>query len=61
MLNVDYRILSKALAHGIKAVFEYIIDEDQTGFMQGHSITTNIRKSFEIIQYTQERTFLLSL
>ena len=39
----------------LKIVLEYIIDEDQTGFMQNRSISTNIRKTFEVIQYTKKR------
>ena len=52
MLNVDYKILSKALAARLKIVLPYIINEDQTGFMQDRNISTNIRKTFKIIQYT---------
>ena len=55
MLNVDYKILSKALALRLEPVLNYIIDEDQTGFMQNRSISTNIRKTFEIVQYTEQK------
>lgn len=42
MLNVDFKIYSKALANRMKKVLPDIISEDQTGFMQGRNIATNI-------------------
>ena len=51
LFNIDYKILSKALANRIKPILQYLIHEDQTGFMEGRNISTNIRKTFEIIQY----------
>lgn len=51
MLNVDYKILAKALANRFKLILPDIIDKDQTGFMKGRNISTNIRKFMEIIEY----------
>lgn len=42
MLNVDFKIYSKALANRMKRVLPTIISEDQTGFMKGRNIATNI-------------------
>ena len=53
MLNIDYKILSKTLANRMKEVLPYIIHEDQTGFMEGRSISSNIRKMIEVIEYTK--------
>lgn len=52
MLNVDYKILAKALATRIKKVLPSIIDEDQTGFMSERNIVNNIRKSMEMLEFT---------
>ena len=45
MLNVDYKIFTKALATRLKSVLPDIISEDQTWFMEGQNISTNIRKT----------------
>ena len=55
MLNVDYKIPTKVIANRLKPVLKYIISEDQTGFMEGRSISTNINKTFEVIQYAQKK------
>ena len=36
----------------MKKVMPSIISEDQTGFMENRSITHNIRKAFEVMQYS---------
>ena len=33
LLNVDYKITSKATAHGISKVLPTIVKEDQTGYV----------------------------
>lgn len=53
LLNVDYKIFSKALARRIKPVLPSIIDQDQTGFMVGRDISTNICKVIDIIEYSK--------
>lgn len=53
MLTCDYKILAKALANRMQPILPNIIHPDQTGFMKGRNIATNIRKTIEIIQYTQ--------
>ena len=54
MLNTDYKILAKALANRLKIVLPRIISHDQTGFMKGRQITSTIRKTIEIIDYTRK-------
>lgn len=53
MLNVDYKVMAKALATRLKHVLPYFIDADQTGFMAGRSISTNIRKAMEVMEYAR--------
>ena len=52
LLNVDYKIYSKAMANRIKLVLPDLIHEDQTGFMAGRNIAENIRKVIDLIEYT---------
>lgn len=54
MLNVDYKIFAKALANRLKMVLPTIIDKDQTGFMAGRNIISNIRRSMEIMEYAKK-------
>ena len=51
LLNVDYKILSKALANKMKIVLPTLIHEDQTGFLSGRSISENIRKMCDVIDF----------
>ena len=54
LLNVDYKIMSKAIANRIKKVLKILIDSSQTGFIKGRYIGENIRLLFDIIEYTEE-------
>ena len=57
MLNIDHKILSrsKALASRLKETLSTIVSEDQTGFMEGRNISTNIRKTIEVIEYCKNK------
>ena len=55
LLNVDYKIYSKTIANRIKIVLPDLIHEDQTGFMSGRSITENIRKIVDLIEYSHTK------
>lgn len=50
LLNVDYKIYSKALALRMKKALPNIINKDQSGFMANRNINHNIRKILDIIQ-----------
>ena len=54
LLNVDYKIMTKAIANRIKKVLKILIDSSQTGFIKGRYIGENIRLLFDIIEYTEE-------
>ncbi len=47
LLNVDYKIATKAIANRIKKVLPNIINSSQTGFLKGRYIGENIRTIFE--------------
>lgn len=53
LLNVDYKILSKALALRMKSKLDNLIHEDQTGFMAGRNINHNVRKIFDVIEVVE--------
>ena len=53
MLNVDYKIVAKAIAQRLKAHLHKVIHPDQTGFLQGRFIGENIRKILDLIEYTE--------
>ena len=53
LLNVDYKITSKATAHGISKVLPTIVKEDQTGYVQGRYIGQNITLITDIVKVTE--------
>ena len=55
MLNVDYKIATKAIANRVKKVLPKIIHNSQTGFLKGRYIGENIRQIFETLEYAEEQ------
>lgn len=55
LMNIDYKIFSKAISLRLKEVMPYIIHEDQTGFMAGRDLLLNIRRILDIMQITSDR------
>lgn len=53
LLNVDYKILAKALGNRIISHLPSLIDEDQTGYVKKRFIGNNIRIIEDIIVYTK--------
>ena len=49
LLNVDYKIASKAIANRVKSVISSLVRNSQTGFIKGRYIGENILLLFEII------------
>ena len=49
LLNLDYKILAKALAARLKKVLPSIIGEQQCGFMEGRQIHACIRKTMDVV------------
>ena len=52
LLNIDYKILSKALARRMEKVLPKLVHSDQTGFVNGRYIRQNIRLLNDIVDYT---------
>ena len=52
-MNCDYKIATKAIAARMKKVLPDIINNEQTGFLKGRSISENVRLIDSIITYTE--------
>lgn len=64
LLNVDYKICSKALSCRLAKVLDVIVDPDQTCSVPGRSIASNLmllRDSLDYINITNETGILVSL
>ena len=64
LLNVDYKIISKAITLRLSKVLEHIIHPDQTCSVPGRSIFSNVtllRDVLDYIQRTDEFAILISL
>ena len=55
MLAMDYKIISKALDIRLKKVIGRIIEDYQTGFMEGRNILTNVIKVMDIMDDSMRR------
>ena len=53
LLNVDYKIATKAIAHRISKVLPTIVKDDQTRYVQGRYIGQNIRLITDIMKVTE--------
>ena len=55
LLNTDYKIATKALAMRLKKVLPNIINNAQTGYLQGRFIGENVRLISDILHYTADQ------
>ena len=55
LLDVPYKIFTKAIAVRIGKVIKTCINEDQTGFIKGRFIGENIRLILDIMAYCSDR------
>ena len=55
LLNVVFKILTKALARRLTNVIDQLVSGDQTGFVKGRYIGENIRLVLDLIQYAAEK------
>ena len=54
LVNVDAKIMSKAIATRIKNVLPNIIHHNQTGFIKDRYIGETVRSIFDIMDFTVE-------
>ena len=55
ILSTDYKVLSKILDNRLKKVLNCVIQDYQTGFMEGRYILTNILKLMDVMQYAHQQ------
>ena len=53
LLNVDFKIATKAIAKRLESILPNLIHPDQTGFVKGRYIGENIRLISDIMEYTK--------
>ena len=51
LLNIDYKMLAKALSNRLKSVISKLISEDQTAYIAGRYIGENIRTVADVYSY----------
>ena len=63
LLNVDYKILTKALAARLQAILKNIINPDQVGYLAGRFIGENIRTTSDILSFcmSNKKSALITL
>ena len=54
LLNVDYKIATRALAKRLQVIMTSIINSDQTGYVKGRYIGENVRLIEDVLRYTQK-------
>ena len=55
LLNVDYKILAKAIGQRIESKLSSLIHSDQTGFIKGRFIGQNVWLLNDIMEYTEAK------
>ena len=53
LLNVDYKIASKAISRRFISYLPTLIHENQVGCVQGRSILDNIRNKADVMDYSK--------
>ena len=55
LLCYDYKIYAKALSNRMDTVISDLVPKEQTGFIKGRSIHSNLHKTREVISYLNEK------
>ena len=55
-MNVDAKILAKALAHSLENIVPTIVSHEQTGFVKGRQLFFNVRTLLNIIYFKTTTT-----
>ena len=55
LLSADYKVISKVISNRIKPTLNNILHQDQSGFMEGRNIATNIKRTQSVVDYATRR------
>lgn len=55
LLNVTYKLISSCIANRLKSTLDYLIHENQRGFIAGRFIGENTRIIYDVLQITKEK------
>ena len=55
LLCSDYKVLSKVISNRLKTTLNTLIHQDQTGFIAGRQIATNIRRALDTVQFANNK------
>ena len=55
LLTVDYKLLAKTFANRLQKCLSYLIHSDQSGFLKGRNIGSNVRLIIDILEYTDAK------
>ena len=64
LLEIDFKILARTMALRMKTVLPDIIGNQQTGFMEKRQLSTNVRKTIDLITHvnkTRQRALVISI
>ena len=53
LLEIGYKIVSKAIANRLKGSLEEIIHSDQTAFLKGRDISQNVRRICDVMEFSR--------
>ena len=59
LLNVDYKVCSKAISIRLSKVLEYIVNPDQICAVPGRKISSNLHALRDILDYIERKTGIL--
>lgn len=54
LLNADYKVLSKLIAHRLEDIIPKIIHPDQTGFVKNRHASDNVRRLLHMVETAQK-------
>ena len=55
LLNIEYKIVEKAISNRMSEALDIIIHTDQKGFMKGRRLAVNVRKIYDIMKHCEEK------
>lgn len=64
LLNVDLKLFTAILANRLSAIVPYLVNKDQTGFVQGRLLSDNVRRVLNLVDLagrSKEQVLMLTL